>query len=237
MTRTEANATRTADKLRARGYEPVVLPLFACRDTGTRLPEADFDGFVFTSRHAIETLNERGWRPRSANLIAYCVGEKTAEAARKLGFNNVIAGNGTAAQLAERIVEETKEKPCKILYLAGVDRAFDMAAGLANSSNQLEIAEIYSIEPIVPSQGQIQATIEAVSGGAVLGFSERTAAHMGHVLFPNGKEDRAETLHFIALSEKVAASVLQYSWRKIYVSDAPNEHSVLEKLETLPCVR
>ena len=101
VTRPEPEASRTSARLAALGYDPLVLPLFqivALEPDVSALP-AGAGIVAVTSANAVRHV--------AVNIVAavkdvacFCVGAKTAEAARVAGFANVVEGGGDAESLA-----------------------------------------------------------------------------------------------------------------------------------------
>ncbi|MEM8951886.1 MAG: uroporphyrinogen-III synthase, partial [Pseudomonadota bacterium] len=90
----EPAASRTANRLKENGFNPVVYPLFELADTGQALPANAFSGVIFTSANAVRVLETRNWRNSDPEHIAYCVGETTRKAAEKIGFSRFVVANG-----------------------------------------------------------------------------------------------------------------------------------------------
>ncbi len=67
---------------------------------------ADFDLLTFTSASCVEGFMEAVSNPQSfCRIPAVCIGEKTAQAARRHGFEPVIAKEATIDSMVERILE------------------------------------------------------------------------------------------------------------------------------------
>ncbi|MGB3314372.1 MAG: uroporphyrinogen-III synthase, partial [Albidovulum sp.] len=104
LTRPEKQSKGFAGAFRARfGADwPVIhSPLTAIRYLAAGPVPPDTDGIIFTSQNAVSAfLRVTGDR----GLKAWCVGMRTAEVARKAGFD-VVAGPGGAEDLAQMIIE------------------------------------------------------------------------------------------------------------------------------------
>src|SRR5690349_3328000 len=91
--RPEPGASATAERAKALGLDPLVVPLFEVEPVEWQAPEpAGFDGLLLTSANAVRQAGVQLERLRG--LKAYAVGGATAEAARKAGFD--IAATGEA---------------------------------------------------------------------------------------------------------------------------------------------
>ncbi len=124
ITRPEPQASRFAAELSERfgpGLRLVISPLMRAVLLPCTPPEGSFAAVVLTSETgAMAAAGLAARIPR-----AFCVGERTAEAARAQGFHAMAAG-GDAAALARLILSQPDTGP--LLYLHGADRAADLAA-------------------------------------------------------------------------------------------------------------
>lgn len=96
ITRTRPAADESAEAWRKAGFDPIVEPLLAItpvdhdplpRETAT----------IFTSKNGVDHVDCAGQR-------AICVGDATAEHARKAGFSDVISVNGTSKDVTRWVL-------------------------------------------------------------------------------------------------------------------------------------
>jgi len=233
VTRAEPSASRTARLLQETGFSPICIPLFALDDTGSVLPDTEFEGYVFTSINAANVLRDRSWRCTRPNSAAYCVGKETAAAAKSLGFDMVISVDGTAKDLAERLKLDFGSEKHTLLYFAGEQRSFDLQGALAPDEIALEMVEIYRISPIQLSVEQYQKLNKTKGAAIVLLYSHITAKHVCKVLFDQTENTDFASLSAVAISAKTAEAVLKYPWQKVYVADEPNQQSMISKLNEI----
>src|SRR5436190_1474270 len=77
---------------------------------------------------------------------ALAVGRRTAEAACRAGFPEVISADGSAGELA-KLAGRRFAPGKRLLYLAGTDRARDLAGELASAGITVRTVEIYRAHP------------------------------------------------------------------------------------------
>lgn len=130
-TRPEPQASRFARELAetfGAAVRVVATPLMRTEFLPLAPPEGRFAALVLTS----ETGAEAAGRLRDAGAVlpglAWCVGDRTADAAAARGFSAISAG-GDAGDLLRLIRAQPDEG--RLLYLHGEDRAADLAADLA----------------------------------------------------------------------------------------------------------
>lgn len=115
--RSEPGASATAARAAAYGLAPIVAPLFTLRAVGWDAPDpTDFDAVLFTSANAAALSG--GGLSGFTQLLAYCVGDTTAEAARTAGFDNVRIGPSDGAATVARMATDGV---ARALYLCGRD--------------------------------------------------------------------------------------------------------------------
>src|SRR5690349_4237099 len=100
VTRSEPGASETAERLAAMGYLPVVEPLFEVEPIpGVIVPA--FDALAFTSANGVRVFAKLS--PRRDGPV-FCVGARTAETARELGFADVTSADGDVGALEQLIL-------------------------------------------------------------------------------------------------------------------------------------
>src|SRR5262245_10217484 len=124
VTRPQDDGERTAARLRARGHEVTLAPLLSIDAIDVELPREPLSAVVMTSANAARAIARH---PRCA-LSAFPVGRHTAEAARAAGFRAVECADGDTDDLAALLRARFSERSAPLLYLAGEDRAGDLAA-------------------------------------------------------------------------------------------------------------
>ena len=126
VTRPEPDATRQAERLAARGHEPVLAPLLAIESAIDATLELEgAQALIVTSRNALRALATHRDLAASLQLPLFAVGEATARAAAELGFAKVTAGPGTGAELSRRIADALDPNTGVLVHLAGETVAFD----------------------------------------------------------------------------------------------------------------
>ncbi|MFN3669964.1 MAG: uroporphyrinogen-III synthase [Brevundimonas sp.] len=104
ITRAEPGARRTADRLSALGFSPVVTPLLAIRPLPQ--PSPDLTGIAalaVTSRNGVAAFAALS---AARDLPVFAVGDATAAAARAAGFADVRSAAGALDDLARLLAAE-----------------------------------------------------------------------------------------------------------------------------------
>src|SRR5262249_47599985 len=128
VTRPQHDGERTAARLRARGHEVTLAPLLYIDAVDVELPREPLSAVVITSATAARPIARHPRRETLPALPAFTVGRHTAEAARAAGFREVECADGDTDDLAALLRARFNEQSAPLLYLAGEDRAGDLAA-------------------------------------------------------------------------------------------------------------
>ena len=216
ITRAQPGAARTAARLTALGFEPVVAPLLAIRPLPDALDAApDFAtiaALAFTSPNGVEAF--AALTPDLRDLPVFAVGDATAEAARDAGFSAARSAAGDIHALARLIAAS----PIQGLILAPGARepAGDLPALLPG--RVIQRLPVYAAE-------ETNAAAPA-DFDAVLLHSPRAARALAAILTPDVAENRLA----VCISAAAAAPLGAFSFAEIRVADAPDETSILTAL-------
>jgi uroporphyrinogen-III synthase len=224
LTRPAAAGDAFADALRARfGAETRIIlsPLLAFRILDGPLPEGPFAALIFTSAAGVLASHDR-----MAVGRAWCVGDRTAAAAREAGYTVQVAG-GDAAALCQAIIAAREEGP--LLHLHGRDVRGDVAARLTGAGIPTQAQAVYAQDP----QPLTPEAAGLLSGaGPVLApvLSPRTAR-----LLVAERDRLALTapLWFAALSSAVAEGLVLQAGDRIAISTRPETASLSDALAGL----
>lgn len=229
VTRPEPGASRTAARLRAMGFEPVLLPLSKtvplAVDPGTSVDHAA--ALAITSANAVrhapaELLN------RLRGLPCHAVGARTAAAAREAGFISVVEGPGDAAALADRLAGTLSGKA--LIYLCGRVRFAGFEERLGKAGVHVRPVETYDTVAVDHSSEDVA---DALGGGkvdAILLYSATAAAAACELVARPELRRLFEGVEIAALSARIADAYVA-SGSEVRVATKPREDDLLALLE------
>lgn len=225
VTRPDPDASDTAARLDALGIEGVGCPLLVHETLEVGLPEPQgFAGVAVTSANALRALVERGVLERYIGLPLYAVGDRTAAAARDLGFERVSSANGAFADLVELLAHADLAGP--IFYPAARDMSADLGKSLAAFGRMVITAEVYTMNSVATlPEGvaeQLGSEIEAA-----LFYSKRTAQTFVRLTERLFDRDGRARLGVLCLSEAVAAPLLDAHFVRVGLADHPSEEAMM----------
>ena len=229
VTRPQPDAERMAASLRARGHDVTVAPLLRFE------PVADVDwgagpwsGVLLTSVNAVRAITGTALMARLAALPVFAVGGRTAEAARAAGFVHVRSADGDMDALADLVVRQREPTATALIYLAGEDRAGDLAGALAHHGISVRAVVVYRVVAATALPSGLGAQLAAGAIDGVLHFSRRSAETYLACAKGAGLVDRALTGWHYCLSANVAAPLLDAGATHVMVADRPDEAAVLD---------
>ncbi len=229
VTRAEPDATETARVLEASGYQPLIVPLSEIRPLPVELSALppDLATVATTSANAVRNLPH----PLASALKSahcYCVGEKTAEAARRAGFADIVEGRGDAEQLAAAIIASGAPGP--VVYLCGRLRRPTFEAALASAGIKVLPLETYDT---VAAPLDEATALEALGGMAVdaaLVYSLTAAEALARLSRLPAVSRLLETTEICCISGRVAAELRSSGFTRVRTATEPTEAGLLSIL-------
>jgi uroporphyrinogen-III synthase len=223
VTRPEPDGERTAALLRARGHAVQTLPLLRIE----AIVDADFGAgpwaaVAFTSAHAVHAVTTHRHFGDIAALPAYVVGARTQGAAAAAGFAPVFSADGDVEDLVHLIRDQAPGGD--LLYLAGQERAGDLAGALRALGKIVETVVVYRAVIATDAAAQLGTALRQGGIDAVLHYSARSAA-----AFVAAAPDGDFSIHIkhFCLSSRVAAPLLAAGATTVVIAEYPNENALL----------
>src|SRR5262249_12653496 len=142
LTRPEADGERTAAKLRARGCEVLVGALIEIEMVTADFEVEGWGALVITSANAAAAVEQHPRRAELLRLPVFTVGRRTADSVQQLGFASVQCAQGNQQELVRLIAAEYRSV-APLLYLAGEDRAGDLAGDLGSADISVRTVVVY----------------------------------------------------------------------------------------------
>lgn len=227
ITRPAADAERTAVALRARGHEVIVAPLL----TAALLPDAELGGgpwsaILVTSANTARAIAVHKRREQLRRIPAFVVGKQSARDLRAAGFAEVSSADGNVDDLADLAAARLKP-PARLLYLAGEERAGDLAGALRAKNFVVDTVAVYRVvaAPTLPAEATA-----ALAGGldGVLHYSRRSAEAFLAAVRKSGLLEAALTkpVHY-CLSARVAEPLQEAGAASVRIAARPDEAALM----------
>lgn len=226
VTRPEPDAGDTAARLAALDIESARFPLLSHQTLPTNLPDAaGFAAVALTSTNALRALEERGALASYTGLPAYAVGDRTAAAARDMGFGAVESAGGAFGDLVELLAHAGIKGP--IFYPCARDPSGDLARSLAPFGLMVITSQVYAMEAASELPQQILGELEDGSIDAVLFYSRRTAETFVRLCEGRLSPLARLELGILCMSEAVAEPLLDAHFVRVSLADHPSEEAMM----------
>jgi uroporphyrinogen-III synthase len=233
VTRPEPENAATADTLRQRGFDVLLAPLLEFEALPIRHDDdVNYGGVVVTSASALRAIRSH---PLCGQLIAlpvFAVGNRTADAARNVGFTNVLSADGDVAALRKLVTDTIPKRSRKIplLYLSGTDIAGDIVSGLASDGIAATALTVYRMIPVADLPDLVRTAFTGHVIDAVLHYSPRSAAAYVAAVRGAGLEIAGLAVLQVCISEASARVLREAGAGRLVVAERPREVAMIEAL-------
>jgi uroporphyrinogen-III synthase len=215
--------------LRARGHEVLVAPLMQVEPVAADI-RASWAAVIITSANAPGAIAAHPARDALIKLPVFAVGRRSAEAARQVGFSDVIAAGGDVRDLVRLIVARRANAVRPLLYLAGEDRAADLIGELTARGIAAEMRIVYRAAS-APFPPALTAALKAGEIDAVLHFSKRSADNYLAGARQAGIAEQALAARHVCLSAPIAELLADAGASRIAIAKRPDEAALIAALE------
>ncbi len=192
----------------------------------TSLPDArGFAALALTSANALRALEQRGALDAFLGLKVFAVGERTAAAARRLGFADVVATGGTLDHLVAAIAGGRLAGP--VFYPSVRHPSGNLAKSLAPFGVLVVTTRVYEMRAIEAVPEAIIRRLLAGEFAAALFYSRRTAE--AFVTLVGARLDAASKsrLGMLCLSEQIASPLIAARFVCIGLAEHPSEQAMM----------
>lgn len=226
ITRPEPDATRTARALRERGHDVLVAPVLITQTIDAEIKKS-YAGVLMTSANAARALLGHRRGSELTRLPVFTVGVRSAEAAREAGFAQVQSADGGLPDLVDLITTRFAGQSVPLLYLAGEDRAGDLAGDLAARGIGVDTVVVYRAVAAERLPVELAHALSAEQRDGALHYSPRSAATLLRLAAGAGALNGLLGLAHYCLSDAVAAPLRDAGARRIAVASHPDEAALL----------
>jgi uroporphyrinogen-III synthase len=236
VTRPHPDDEATAAALRAKGFEVMLAPMLRFEPVAFHDDQdARYGAVIVTSANALRGIAAHLQGSRLLKLPLFAVGEHTASAAHRAGFDNVIPASGDAASLRDLVLASVKAKELKkastLLYLAGADLARDLAGELGERGFTVVTHTTYRMIPVSSLPREACDAFAASGIEAVLHYSRRSARAFLEAARAGGVEISALAIPQCCISAAVASVVRDAGAAQVMAAASSDENALFEVLD------
>jgi uroporphyrinogen-III synthase len=230
VTRPEPGLSRSAERLAALGWHPVLLPLTETRTLATEVAGevTRLDAFAVSSANALRHA-DRGLLDRLANVSGFAVGARTADAAVEAGLAKPRVGPGDGEGLAAMIAGILPPR-AQVAYLCGRVRSPGFEGALVAAGLVVVPIETYDTVEIPYGDQELTARLGGKALAAALVYSRRAAEALARVASRPAVEHLFEGTAFLCISQRALAPLSALGGSHGHVARAPTEEAMLALL-------
>ena len=225
VTRPEIDQQQTIKALETLGLEGIASPVMEIVPLPFSLPDDIWQALVVTSRNGLRMV-AGDQLERLKGLPLYCVGNRTADLARALGFAKIVVIAPNVAVLKRRLIAEMDPQKGGILYLAGKVRSGALDAALLAHGFSISLCEVYESRPLTGFSATVCEIIRSGQLDGILLYSQRSCRLFLSLVEKTGLSEHLHSAIFYCLSPAVALPLERLGY-PLVVAEAPNERSLL----------
>jgi uroporphyrinogen-III synthase len=232
VTRPEPDALKLKALLEDAGHEATVEPLLSVSfEDPDPIDLESVQALIATSRNALRALRSSPALAEARHLPLFAVGKATAMEARTMGFETVVTGAGTGAELVGHVVSALDPAAGLVLHLAGDTLAGDLRGELEGHGFRLEQPVVYRM---VAARAFSDDAIEQLAMGEIDGvilMSPPTAAVNADLVRKAGLAATIRPLPHFCLSAAMARRLEPLGDVVKHVADRPRVEEVLALID------
>jgi len=228
ITRPKEYAFPLAERLRGCGYEVFVEPLLTIKPVFNDLPNLqEMDAVLLTSRSALiglrnsEVSRNDDFLSSLLRSPCYCIGEKTAEDAKRLGFPDV------------KIFDASALAGKSVLHICGEDVSDSVRQEIGNAGLNITEWQVYKAEAANNLSEALTYGMKTGGIDAVLIFSPRSARIFRSLIEKNGLSACCAGLYAIGISKAAVSVIGDMGFSKAVSAENATEDSVISCLQRI----
>lgn len=218
--------------IEACGFDVVHLPLSRIEALNHSFPQnsednAPYDGVIVTSARAVEILAQR-WKAIAEQLRDkpfFCVGEKTAEAVHRFGFEAIAAIRADGQSLQPVLATSDA---VNFIYPCQIERSFKFSQGLADVGKHYQEWFIYRNQMMSPDSEHLANILSRID--IIMMYSAKTAQHFTTLIHDYGLSDILVDKTVICISSNVGLHLQHFPGLNIIIAGSKDEAALIDGL-------
>ena len=165
------------------------------------------------------------------SIQCYCVGNQTAQTAKKYGFYNIISADGTVNALKQLILNDLEPKLNPILYLRGEFVSGDLDKDLTREGFSVQSIINYTTAPIIEITDENLKFLKKNKPDAIFVYSSKSAESLLNLINKYSLLNVVTHSNLMCISEKVLSVLKTIKWKKMFVFSPGEEEFILNKIK------
>lgn len=174
----------------------------------------NFSSVIFTSSNAIQNLKKND---NINHLKCFCVGEQTADAAKKIGFLNIQIAGGNYSELRDLIFKTCDKIKEKFIYIRGEFISNDLEKDFNEKGYDLESVVNYTTEPNSNIDPKLIEDLKNKLVDVIFVYSKRAADQLLKIILNHKIENDLDNCSLNCISINVANTLKRLKWKKIKI--------------------
>jgi uroporphyrinogen-III synthase len=188
----------------------------------------DFTSAIFTSSNAVQNLKNIKNIKNINHLKCFCVGEETAEIAKKIGFLNIVSAGGNYIKLRDLIFKSCDKAKENFIYVRGEFISNDLEGDFKKQGYNLKSATNYTAEPNLNIDHQLIEDLKNKLVDVIFVYSKRTADQLLKIILNHKITNELDNCSLNCISINVANTLKRLKWKRIKIfSPGEEELSLL----------
>ncbi len=229
ITRPRADAEKTAELLRHRGFDVLIEPVMDVVNYPDMLPDLDgVQGILATSANGVRALAQSS---TLRDIPVWAVGDATGRAAQELGFIAVQSAGGDVDKLSWLVMDKVDPKAGRLIHVAGTEVAGDLSGHLTRVGYVVDRVVLYGTQTAKSLSDQALDALSAGRVDAALFYSPRTAQIFVNLVQSAKVHTGFESAYAFSLSPAVAQKLASLPWREIITAELPTQDHLFAALD------
>jgi len=228
LTRPIEDSNKIALNFQSLGHQVTFMPVVSIEALKyENINFSNFEGIIFTSANAIKFLEVKDI---NKNIICFCVGSRTEEKARKVGFQNVFAADGNVDNLKELILLNFNTSQGKLLYVSGEVISNDLDQQLVSEGYKIDRIVNYKVNPIKKFDNSFIEKLKQKMPDIVYVYSQNSAISFLNLIKNYQLESLFMNTNLMCIGEKTSSVLNEIKWKKIFLFNPGEEEFLLYKI-------
>ncbi|MBC6686582.1 uroporphyrinogen-III synthase [Wolbachia pipientis] len=224
LTRPLLDSFNTRNILRKYGYKVFIEPVFTIKYLNPDISAYEFDVVISTSKNSVKAFSQIC---KVDGFPIITVGNSTMQAAKNLGFSDIISADSNVDGLIS-FIKAHYSNAIKFLYIRGQEVSCDLKKRL--SEEDFNVREVVLYKTIIKRSLTNRCKNLLLDGkiDGVAFFSSQTARVFCSLVLKSGLSPVMNNTVAYTMSKNIADSLKLIKWKKIITSRLPTRESLID---------
>lgn len=224
LTRPLLDSFNTRNILRKYGYKVFIEPVFTIKYLNPDISAYEFDVVISTSKNSVKAFSQIC---KVDGFPIITVGNSTMQAAKNLGFSDIISADSNVDGLIS-FIKAHYSNAIKFLYIRGQEVSCDLKKRL--SEEDFNVREVVLYKTIIKRSLTNRCKNLLLDGkiDGVAFFSSQTARVFCSLVLKSGLSPVMNNAVAYTMSKNIADSLKSIKWKKIITSRLPTRESLID---------